>query len=99
MLINTKRLKLCLVVLLILMFFGVGNVFGTEQPANEYLTSGGYPLIRAETSLYGTDQAAISSQEADQEKALYLAEGGKAEEGREEVMSAECAAFAKDRCC
>ena len=96
MMIKNKRVRLCLSLMVLMAVVGVGNVFGMEQPANEFITGGGYPWTRTEIPIWDADQAGLFSQEADQEEALYLAEGGKAEEGQEEAMSAECAAFAKD---
>jgi hypothetical protein len=93
---NNKRRMLCLIVPLTLVFFGVDNGFGMEPAVNEPNMNGCYPLIRAEIALWGADQATLYTQEADHEDALYLTEAGKTEAGQEGVMSAECAAFAKD---
>ena len=85
---NNKRQKLCLVALLSLMFFGVGNVFGIEQSANEFITSGGYGLAN--------DQSVFLSQESDSREALYFAETDNTSEGEAEPLSPECEKFAND---
>ena len=54
---NNKRLRLCLVVLLILIFFSVGNLFGIEPSVTEPNMSDGYPLVKTEIPLWGDDQA------------------------------------------
>jgi hypothetical protein len=93
---NNKKLQFCLIILLTLMFVGVGSVFGGEPSESEFLMNGEYWLANAETPIYGADQPGLFAQEQVREEALYFAEAKKTEESEEKPVSPECAEFAKD---
>jgi len=93
---RNKKFLFSLTILLTLMLVSVGSVFGVEPSESKLLMKGKYRLANAETQIYGADQAGLFAQEQVLEEAPYLAQAEKSEEGKEEPLSPECAAFAKD---